>query len=426
MKKIILTAFLGLSGLVATNAQLQQPVPQQVTDSVKIHFHVSKTYFDPNLSGNQEVLRSLAERLKDDGSDSLLTYKGVEFIGGASPEGSIKFNEYLSRARADQLFTELAKYRALPDSLRSFTFLGRDWGGLLQRMEGDPNIPDRAKALDLVRDIVAGKNVGGDPVAVLKRLCGGRPYAYLLRKHFPPLRAASMRISYIKVPRLLAIPYPLPEAKLVAEPAEPQPVAIAMEEPEVMEECSPFYMDIRTNMLYDAALLPTLGADFYIGKHFSVGGNWTYAWWSKNAKHRYWRAYGGDLNLQWFFGERAQEKPLQGHHIGVYGQILTYDFEFHGKGWMGGKPGGDLWDKMHWGVGLNYGYSLPVGRRLNIDFSLGFGYMTGTYYTYKPIDNCYVWQSTKTRHYFGPTKAEVSLVWLIGCGNYNKKKGGVD
>ena len=95
MKKIILTAFLGLSGLVAANAQLQQPVPQQVTDSVKIHFHVSKTYFDPNLSGNQEVLRSLAERLKDDGSDSLLTYKGVEFIGGASPEGSIKFNEYL-------------------------------------------------------------------------------------------------------------------------------------------------------------------------------------------------------------------------------------------------------------------------------------------------------------------------------------------
>ena len=60
------------------------------------------------------------------------------------------------------------------------------------------------------------------------------------------------------------------------------------------------------------------------------------------------------------------------------------------------------------------------------DNSLGFGYMTGTYYTYKPIDNCYVWQSTKTRHYFGPTKAEVSLVWLIGCGNYNKKKGGVD
>ena len=26
--------------------------------------------------------------------------------------------------------------------------------------------------------------------------------------------------------------------------------------------------------------------------------------------------------------------------------------------------------------------------------------------------------------YFGPTKLEISLVWLIGCGNYNKDKGG--
>lgn len=36
----------------------------------------------------------------------------------------------------------------------------------------------------------------------------------------------------------------------------------------------------------------------------------------------------------------------------------------------------------------------------------------------------YIWQSTKQRHWFGPTKAEVSLIWLIGRGNYNEKKGG--
>ena len=40
------------------------------------------------------------------------------------------------------------------------------------------------------------------------------------------------------------------------------------------------------------------------------------------------------------------------------------------------------------------------------------------------IDNCYVWQATKERHWFGPTKAEISLVWLIGRGNFNKGKGG--
>nr|WP_147351517.1 DUF3575 domain-containing protein [Bacteroides caccae] len=28
------------------------------------------------------------------------------------------------------------------------------------------------------------------------------------------------------------------------------------------------------------------------------------------------------------------------------------------------------------------------------------------------------------RRWFGPTKAGISLVWLIGRGNYNEKKGG--
>lgn len=96
---------------------------------------------------------------------------------------------------------------------------------------------------------------------------------------------------------------------------------------------------------------------------------------------------------------------------------------------MGGRPGGTLWDKAQWGAGVEYGYSLPVSRRINIDFTLGIGYTTGYYHTYRPIDNHYVWQSTNRRRWFGPTKAEISLVWLIGCDNYNRgkaKKGGGD
>jgi hypothetical protein len=35
-----------------------------------------------------------------------------------------------------------------------------------------------------------------------------------------------------------------------------------------------------------------------------------------------------------------------------------------------------------------------------------------------------VWQLEKQRHWFGPTKLEVSLSWQIGRGNINKDKGG--
>lgn len=91
---------------------------------------------------------------------------------------------------------------------------------------------------------------------------------------------------------------------------------------------------------------------------------------------------------------------------------------------MGGKPGGTLWDKMNYSVGLEYGYSLPIARRLNLDFGIGVGYWGGKYHKYAPIDGHYVWKETRRRHWFGLTEAEISLVWLLGRGNYNEKKGG--
>ena len=104
---------------------------------------------------------------------------------------------------------------------------------------------------------------------------------------------------------------------------------------------------------------------------------------------------------------------------------MTYDFEFGGKGWMGGIPGGTLWDRCNTVAGIEYGYSLPIGRRLNIDFTIGVGYMGGKLVDYVPGNGFYIWQKTRHFNWFGPTKAEISLVWLIGRGNYNAKKGGL-
>lgn len=177
----------------------------------------------------------------------------------------------------------------------------------------------------------------------------------------------------------------------------------------------PLYMSLSTNMLYDALLTPNIGAEVYLGANFSVDANWHYAWWKLQKQNIFWRTYGGDLALRWWFGKSSRLKPLTGHHIGLYGQMITYDFEF-------GKNG-VLADRWSWSAGLEYGYSLPIAERLNLDFTLGAGYHWGEFYEYKPVDGHYVWQATKRRQYIGPTKLEVSLVWLIGCDNYNKEKG---
>ena len=186
-----------------------------------------------------------------------------------------------------------------------------------------------------------------------------------------------------------------------------------------------FLMSVKTNMLYDVLALPNVSTEFYLGKDWlgrdwSFVASWVYGWWNSNTLHRYWRAYGGDIALRTWFGRKAAEKPLTGHHIGVYGQIFTYDFEWGGKGYMGGKPGATLWESPNYAAGIEYGYSLPIARRLNLDFTLGVGYWGGTYYEYLPVDGHYVWQATKNRQWFGPTKAEVSLVWKIGRGKYKQ------
>lgn len=176
----------------------------------------------------------------------------------------------------------------------------------------------------------------------------------------------------------------------------------------------PFYMAVKTNMLYDVAIIPNVGVEFYLGKNFSVAGNWMYSWWKSDKKNWYWRTYGGDIAVRYWMGKAAKAKPLTGHHLGLYGQMITYDFQVGNKGILA--------DRWSWAAGLEYGYSLPIARRFNIDFTLGLGYHWGKFDEYLPIDNHPVWQASKNRKYIGPTKAEVNLVWLIGCGNYNKGK----
>ena len=399
-------------------------------DSVKIYFRQSKIDLVPSLHGNSQSLDRIADSLSVNNQDSIYRLRKILVVGGASPEGSIRFNKWLSEKRAAVLFDYLSRYGELPDSLKTNVFLGRDWQGLIGMVQDDNNVPYKDETLALLEEIARadGTVSGGDQLKRIKKLRGGVPYLYMYRNMFPELRASSLHLWYEKTPNPQRIIKILPIApkldlSITLPPIEIAPIIFPTVLPKPVK---PFYMDIRTNMLFDALLLPNIGAEFYLGKDWSVLADWMYGWWKTDRRHWYWRAYGGDVAVRKWFGSAAKEKPLTGHHIGIYGQIFTYDFELGGRGYLGGKPGGTMWDKMNYAVGVEYGYSLPVARRINIDFTLGIGYWGGTYHEYVPEDNCYVWQCTRQRRWFGPTKAEVSLVWLIGNGNYNKRKGGAE
>ncbi len=426
IKKLILIAVIFYGGCLSAQTVYE------VRDSVKIYFRQGKIDLDPSLDGNRSALDRITDSLRSSYVDSIYRLEKILVVGGASPEGNVRLNKWLSEKRACVLFDYLSHYGKLPDSLKTADFLGRDWSGLIRLVRNDPDVPYKEETLALLREIAdeANESIPGksDPLGRIQRLRGGVPYNYMYRNLFPELRASRLYLWYEKV-RNPVVPMPQSKVEILIPPIDTiivrdtiivhDTIYIHVPHPE-----KPFYMDIRTNILYDLLAVPGIGVEFYLGKGWSVVADWMYGWWKTDRRHWYWRAYGGDIAVRRWFGRAAREKPLTGHHIGLYGQIFTYDFETGGRGYMGGKPGGTLWDKMNYAAGVEYGYSLPIARKLNLDFTIGIGYWGGTYHEYLPEDGCYVWQCTRQRHWFGPTKAEVSLVWLIGRGNYNKEKGG--
>lgn len=174
---------------------------------------------------------------------------------------------------------------------------------------------------------------------------------------------------------------------------------------------------VKSNVIYDLIAVPNIGIELGLCNQWSLGANVMYGWWTDHREF-YWRTYATDISIRKYFGGWQCAHPLQGHHIGIYGGVATYDYELGGRGYISDYQ--DEWSRY---FGLDYGWSMPISRHLNLDMSLGLGYFGGQYKDYLPVMNdCpeelhYVWQSTRHIDYWGPTKLEIALVWIIGRNN---------
>ena len=379
----------------------------------RIYFPVGVSKIDHSFQGNgvrlEFMIRDIHARMKQS------RLRKVRLSAGASLEGNSALNRRLSDERLQSLSDVFHERLSVPDSIYEYHSLGENWQGLLALVERS-DMPYRDETLNILRNTPEWVTERGHVVDSRKRqlmnLRGGSVWHYMEKSFFPELRNCS--VVECEFEPIASRPEPTVVHEVVTErdtiilrdtvcPADELPAP------------RPLYLAAKTNLLYDAALVPNVGLELSLGQGWSVGGNWMYAHWSNDARHRYWQIYGGELEVRRYFGGRAVEKPLQGHHVGLYAQAVTYDFETGGKGYL---------SDFAYGVGLEYGYSLPVAKRLNIDFGIGFGYSGGNYKSYYPDAGCYVYIETKRRRWVGPTRAEVSLVWLLGRGNVNSKKGG--
>ncbi len=165
---------------------------------------------------------------------------------------------------------------------------------------------------------------------------------------------------------------------------------------------------VKTNLLYWASSTPNLGVEFGLNPHATlqlVGG---YNPWTlnkdTNRKIKHWLVMP---EFRYWLCER-----FNGHFFGIHSGYAYYN--------VGGVriPFRDKFTKDHryqgWatGAGISYGYSWVLGRRWNIEASVGLGYIYTDYDKYE-CATCGDYKSSNDKHYFGPTKAAVSLIYIL-------------
>lgn len=403
-----------------------------IQDSLRttIYFRPGYSLLELSYRDNAANMKALTQGIQTIKGNPCVQLQHIRILSAASPEGNSALNKRVAKRRGERLRDYLKETLVLPDSIFTVSSAGEDWQGLAALIAKEKT-PWRNKALQIIRHTPEWVTRNGKVVDGRKRqlqnLDGGKAWKYMLDNHFYTLRTGAVVVCEVKTLAAESTPSAveasLEQARL--EQAHPGAHAEASSEQARLEPASQqsapqspsvaSYFALKSNLLYDALLVPNLSLEASIGSGWTLGAGGMLAWWSKDAKHRYWRIYGGDLEIRKYFGTLSKSKPLQGHHLGIYGDFLTYDFEFGAKGYQ---------SKATYAAGIKYGYSHPIANRLNLDFALGIGYLHSNYKTYVPRDGCYVYQETKKQKWLGPTQAEISLVWLIGKGNTNKKKGG--
>ena len=187
-------------------------------------------------------------------------------------------------------------------------------------------------------------------------------------------------------------------------------------EGEYPKTSKPVYMALKTNLLYDLALLPNLTIECYLGKQWSltIEDNWN--WWTfgspvQNQWHYRIQMAGLELR-RWF----QSPYPLRGHALGLYSMVGNYDVRFSPKD----ENSTGYLSYLSWSAGVSYAYNFPLTRKLNLELGVAAGYVGGRYSTYNYCIPETQWeqQAIYNRKYIGLTRVGVSLVWQLGADNY--------
>lgn len=168
---------------------------------------------------------------------------------------------------------------------------------------------------------------------------------------------------------------------------------------------------VKSNLLYDALLSPTVGVEVGVAPKWTVDLSGTINAWAVND-HR-WKQWMVQPEARYWFCQR-----FSGHFVGAHligGQYnfgnLNNNIKFLGTDFS------KLSDKRYqgWmaGAGIAYGYSWILDRHWNFEAEIGIGWIYTRSDEYN-CANCGKKLRTGIPHnYVGPTKAALNIIYAF-------------
>ena len=336
--------------------------------------------------------------------------------GAASPIGSDEYNKELAMRRAVILRKLILKFEGSDKLNILVRSVGEDWHTFTQHINNTYHKPNRDKVLEILNT----KESNNEKERKLKALDKGRTWRVLVNNYMNTARnAAVIRIveeevitsehskflqGKVKPVELILtdrIEYQQSESAKATKATKAATTTSQSVEPEQLRK--PVFA-FRSNLLIPAM---NIGAELPIGTHWSIGADYYFPWaWPKKENKNCFEILAWGIEARYWFGRnRTVFDRLQGHSLGLYGYMGYYDFEYNYQGYQG----------EYANIGLDYTYAMAVGKKKSVhfEFSLGVGYIYSQARKYTVIESGAPLISdkiTKKIGYFGPTKANISLV----------------
>lgn len=443
------------------------PVLGQEGRSMLLHFRFDRSTVDGGYMENARALEAFRTLFSD--SSMVTRIDSVVVNAFSSPDGDEAYNRRLALKRSQAVKGYLVwKFPLLDQHRVSTCSRGENWAGLRGLVAADTVVPCREEVLRILDEMPESRR----REELLRALDGGSAYRYIEQNLLRYLRNAAVCTVWMRhgesdgktcgkegtarntdtgqaeMPAMRPAVNPLEalagewtfqgSPSEVREPDSAQdpdavrgsssmvrrsaswghlPSAVYYTPNERRRQHRPL-LALKTNLLFDLALVPNIEIEVPLGKQnrWSVNGEWMFPWWLIDHDKYCLQILSGGVEGRYWLGSRFRRlsRPaLTGHFLGFYAGGGKYDLQWDTDGYRG---------EFYIASGISYGYSTPIGSHLNLEFSIGIGLLRTNYEYYHAIDHyrTLLWQNNGNYTWFGPTKAKISLVWVWG----RKRKGG--